>query len=306
MEKLVFIFIIFCFLSCNKNKTLQDDVLYLGRMFYENSKGSDNEKFINLLIKQKSYGAAFNILDTYPERFNEGFLNKKIVECGIGAKKYELILNQREWIQDKDMGINRIIPFLDSIVFLNRHLEMYPMDYSSYNERGNNFFKLDQIIAASYDYAYAFNHQPSNKQFAFNYIYSLLHQNKATEAQAVFKNSSSPSVLNDTRINKMIALADSIISIENSNLPEHHESFKKAQMFYRFNQMKLAFKAIEKSLQREVEFSDAYAFRALMFYRSGQMGEAYNDILMAEKYSGRLNTPLSKMIKNAYHDKMKE
>ncbi len=189
-----------------------------------------------------------------------------------------------------------------SISELDQQIQKSPSDAGLYNRRGMLFLQMNNLNAAEFDFTRACQIDCTFYDSFYNSIYIKYLMGKNSEAMKLISNKEKNILYMDAperqTINNLRKVITDLTEItDDINLDEKNKSLEKAKIYAKLKDYNLALNELNNAIHNDHNFGDAYALRAMVFYYLDQKGEALNDLEMAEKLTGKFDTPLSKMIR---------
>jgi len=225
----------------------------------------------------------------YPEDVKIQELYQDAIRGGYGYHEYS------------ESGDTLLTKFL-AISGLDQQIQKSPSDAGLYNRRGILFLQMNNLNAAEFDFTRACQIDCTFYDSFYNSIYIKYLMGKTSEAlqlisieeeNILYKDAPERQTINNLRK----VLTDLTEITNNINLDEKNKSLEKVRIYVKLKDFNLALNELNNAILKDHNFGDAYALRAMVFYYMDQKGEALKDLEMAEKLTGKFDTPLSKMIR---------
>jgi tetratricopeptide (TPR) repeat protein len=285
-----------------------EELLILGRKYYSDTENEAQAiNYAEALIKNRYYAAALKLLEEISRKFPE---NGKVHELYKDALGGGFIFyghaqgtgntvsgNNKNFISDDTLLI-----VLSSISELDQQIRIARSDANLYNMRGILFLQMNNLNAAEFDFTRACQIDSAFFDSFYNTIYVKYLLDKNLEAlNWINTRERNIRYLNDTDkdiiMNLRKVLADLIGIDNNTFLDEKNKRLEKAKIYVKLKNYNLALNKLNSAILNDQGFGDAYALRAMVNYYLDQKSDALKDLEMAEKLTGKSDTPLSKMIR---------
>jgi tetratricopeptide (TPR) repeat protein len=281
------------------------DLLNLGMNYYNHQDSKYLAyRYISKLIEEGGFTTALFLLeDLSPQTISKYKYDSLYFMAAKGSHRFDKILdfppeefpqyeNQKEIIE----SFRVILAYTDSIQNNSTKARYY-------NKRGEAYFETGYKSAANFDFQRALELAPVSFSVLYNNLYAKYASGKYSEALDLIKINSQKinefPVNKQNVINKMQKAFDQLLKIEqNKELSEPQKHFQKAKIFSRAKDFDIAIREINKAINKEKSFADAWAFRAYIYYQKDELQNALRDIKKAEELSGKKNTNLGKMIRS--------
>lgn len=316
LKSLFYFFIIYFVLSCSGNQEFANTndstqkILSIGMEFY---KDPNNQKiaynYVDSLIKEKFYVQAYFLLkNEFPKHFKKDNLYyERLFHSAKNGKLYNHALEIDSSLVPDFIGKIELINLMDSILQWNNLIHRYPNNPKLYNKRGEAFYTIKEWEAADYDFSQAIKANPNSFEFIYNQLTVLFAKRNYKKAFNELENIKTRQGTFSSEelevFEKMRKVLKDIVGIEdNTSLSEKEKHFEKAKILIAMKDYELAANEITISILKDKNYGDAYALRAFIYYQQAKLEEALADIELAEKITGKKDTPLSKMIRNKIYN----
>jgi Tfp pilus assembly protein PilF len=237
----------------------------------------------------------------HPE-FRELYLDCQLKLCILPGKDFYFsqsdLLNKNK-NKDEAYSIIRGIQSLDSSILRSQFKSS-----ALYADRGIDYMKFNEYKAASWDFTEAIKLDTSNSEALYNASFLNMKIRKNTNALELFYRYKKSVLLNKLKFfentssfEKFLVQLQALDSAITANGRTADLLFKRASIYVKGMEFKLATEDITGSIHLDPNKSEYYALRAFANYKLENRKEALDDLTKAESLSGNRNSPLSRMIR---------
>ncbi len=311
---LISTFFILLTFACKKNNTnhpsnnndslkTHNQTLQTGLKYFKNPSDTAYAfQFIESLIKDEYYVTALYHLKDMPESF----------KAHPKYHKFYFIAAENGYLFEELLSVdtakvpNRFytaffIHKIDSINSISKQISSNTTASELYLKRAQLFMAINYWRAAFLDYKKAFLLDTTSYTAFYKAIYSNYLQQNNTLALDFLQKYNNKLQLSDKEqktISSIKKVLQALLEIEqNKQLKPEQKQLQKAKIYARLGDNMMTHRALDKSIEFNDNFADAYAFKAFIFHKNGNKKKAIEYIEKAEKISGNFNSPLSKTIR---------
>lgn len=321
------LFLTVCFSACNSSsekqtiENVQKDSLRVenrliahGTDYYAKPDNKQTAyRYIHLLIQNNYFTQALYLLETIGEQFgyDTAYYNNKF-KAASGAKQFAIakeIQPDRITYSTDKADLSQLIAYYDTIISINAKIKNNIDSAALYNERGEALLSIKEWRAAENDFVRAISVDSTFTTAYYNQIYInyLLGENtKALQLMDTYYKKTDISPDTKSQLRGLHQALKALAQIDNhKNLSDKKKYLAKAKVYMKIQDYELAINILNYFLRKYPQNGDAYAMRALAHFKLENVQKALHDIKKAEKITGKTNTPLSKMIRAKFNQKVK-
>ena len=280
------------------------DLLSLGMDYHQHPDSKELAyKYINELIDERCYTMAVYLMDDMKMHIKaDKEFYELYYQAALGGHLFDRILNIPPETYTQFMDDSVIFDAVSSIQKYNNLIQNGNTDDTVYRVRGEAFFKMKEYDAAEWDYRKAREKEP----FSFDAFYNMLYVNyirgKNAESLETIRENERLIEQFDSSQQRVIGIMAKVFrqlaNIDNNDdLQEKEKHFEKAKVFASVKDNDIALIEINRALELDNTYGDAYAFRAYIYFHMNQAEKALDDIIQAENITGKKNSRLHKMIR---------
>lgn len=263
-------------------------------------------RYLHLLVENGYYVTACTILDEQSEKYSR---NNEFIELYADIiRKSALYLWDSTGIiayttqEGIDARLDTLLRKIDRIRKIDSLIREKDSDTYLHLERGILFLQLTNYQAAGYDFRKAFLLAPEG-YLPYYYIIYLDYLREDYTQALLFLNQHKDSIIYNSRnretVDHLENLLKRLTAIEQDKLlDEKVRNLERAKIILGTGDYGQALKLVNKAIDQDDHYGDAFAMRALIYHEMNLHEQALTDLEKAEKISGRLNTPLAKKIRN--------
>ncbi|MGA1977952.1 MAG: hypothetical protein ABSG89_08870 [Bacteroidales bacterium] len=238
---------------------------------------------------------------------NSGYRNLYLSECILGYQRPTLTESEKFIPGIHTEGTTAdTMRIMDSIFVLDERIRDYPSSADLYAKRGQQYFFLEEMDAAIWDFDKSIQLDPCNTVSLFNKSFALFRTRNDQNAMEFFvryeqciasqrKKPYSGAASYGTMLARLISL-DSLIKASDHPAPY---LFDKARLYARAMELESALASVDEAIKADDGKADFFALRAWVNNKMGRQAQALSDIERSEQLGGDRNSPLFKTIRQA-------
>ncbi len=295
--------------TSDKNADQSRLLLKIGKFALSNPQDVEMQfEYLSDLFKAGYISSAMNsAMKLYKEfpnhpEFRELYMDCQLKLCILPGK--DINFSQSD-LMNKNKNNSEAYTIISAIQSLDSSILSSQFNRSAiYADRGMAYMKFNEYKAASWDFTEAIKLDSENSEALYNASFlnmklrknstalDLLYRYKRSAIEKklkLFENTSS-----FEKFLLQLLVLDSAIS---ANGKTADLLFKRASIYVKGMEFKLAIEDISGSINLDPNKSEYYALRAFANYKLNNRKEALEDLTKAESISGNRNSPLSKMIR---------